>query len=302
MKKIAVVITTYNSAKYIGRLIDKLLSQSYLARRIIIVDNNSSDNTCSIINGYHNDKIHLHQLGANLGGAGGFATGFEIAKNSDCDYIVSLDDDAYPASDTFIADMVQITEQHDYDVISALVVDSDNHELAAYEYQVNGVKHTKIGDIQKVSLLDNDIKLFNGVLFDKKVVEKVGIPRAEFFIRGDEQEYKMRILHAGFKTAIFTQATIYHPTSVNEYFYIKGKRYHHLDSPFKLFYSTRNQAYMLRLRDDIDFLKMSKIVYKQFWRYTWFYLVYKKDVRSYCLWLKAFIYGFVGYMNNDFKG
>ncbi|OOS26178.1 hypothetical protein B0681_03300 [Moraxella porci DSM 25326] len=302
MKKIAVVITTFNSAKCIGRLIDKLLSQSYPVRRIIIVDNNSSDNTCSIINGYHNDKIYLHQLGANLGGAGGFAKGFEIAKNDDCDYIVSFDDDAYPYDEHFVADMVAIKQTYNHDVVSALVADMDNHHLSAYEYKVNGEKLTQVDKIKYIELLDNEIKLFNGVLFDKKVVEKIGVPRAEFFIRGDEQEYKMRILNAGYKTTVYTKVIVFHPTSVNEYFYLKGKRYHHLDSPFKLFYSTRNQAYMLRLRQDINFFKKSKIVYKHWWRYTWFYLVYKKDVRNYCLWLKAFIYGLVGYMNNDFKG
>lgn len=302
MKKITVVIVTFNSEKYIGRLLEKLLSQSYSIDKIIIADNNSADNTCDIINGFDNKKIHLHQLNENLGGAGGFAKCFDIAKNSDCDYIISFDDDAYPPSDDFIADMVKIKDRYDYDVVSALVVDSDNHRLSAYEYQVGGIKYTRIDDIQQVERLDNDIKLFNGVLFDKKVIAKIGIPRAEFFIRGDEQEYKTRILNAGFKTTVFTKAIVYHPTSVNEYIYLKGKRYHHLESPFKLFYSTRNQAYMLRLRTDIDVFKKSKIAFKHFWRYSWFYLVYKKDIQAYLLWLRAFIFGLVGYMNNEFKG
>lgn len=302
MKKIAVVITTFNSEKYIGRLLDKLSSQTYPIDDIIIADNQSSDNTIAIINSYQNSKIHLHQLGANLGGAGGFAKCFELTKNSDCDYIISFDDDAYPPSDDFIADMVAAKEQYDYDVVSALVVDSDNHKLSAYEYKVGGNKRTKIDDIQKVERLDDDIKLFNGVLFDRKVIEKIGIPRAEFFIRGDEQEYKTRILNAGFKTAVFTKAIVYHPTSVNEYIYLKGKRFHHLDLPFKLFYSTRNQAYMLRLRTDINLLKKSKIAFKHFWRYSWFYLIYKKDIQNYLLWLRAFIFGLIGYMNNEFKG
>lgn len=302
MKKIAVIIVTFNSSKYIGGLLDKLLSQTSPVDKVIIADNNSSDNTCDIIKSYQNDKIYLHQLSTNLGGAGGFAKCFELAKNSNCNYIISFDDDAYPLSDNFVADMVAIKEQYDYDAISALVVDSDNHKLSAYEYIVNGKRLKVVEDIQKAPLIDNDIKLFNGVLFDKKVVEKIGIPRAEFFVRGDEQEYKMRILKANLKVAVFTGAIVYHPTSINEYFYIKGKRYHHLDSPFKLFYSTRNQAYILRLRDDINFFKKSKIIYKHFWQYTWFYLVYKKDTRSYYLWLKAFIYGLIGYMKNDFKG
>lgn len=302
MKKIAVIIVTFNSSKYIGGLLDKLLSQTSPVDKVIIADNNSSDNTCDIIKSYQNDKIYLHQLSTNLGGAGGFAKCFELAKNSNCNYIISFDDDAYPSSDNFVADMVAIKEQYGYDVISALVVDSDNHKLSAYEYIVNGKRLKVVKDIQKAPLIDNDIKLFNGVLFDKKVVEKIGIPRAEFFIRGDEQEYKMRILKANLKVAVFTGAIVYHPTSIDEYFYIKGRRYHHLDSPFKLFYSTRNQAYILRLQNDINFFKKSKIAYKYFWQYTWFYLVYKKDAKSYYLWLKAFIYGLIGYIKNDFKG
>lgn len=301
MKKVAVIIVTFNSSNHIGRLLDKLLSQTYSVDRIIVIDNSSADDTCDIVNRYNNDKIHLHQLGANLGGAGGFAKGFELANNGDFDYIISFDDDAYPPSDDFIADMIVIKEQCGYDVVAPLVVDSDNHQLSAYEYKINGNKLINIKRIQKTMCLDNDVKLFNGVLFDKKVVEKIGIPKAEFFIRGDEQEYKMRILRANLKVTVFTGAIVYHPTSINEYFYIKGKRYHHLDSPFKLFYSTRNQAYILRLRDDINFLKKSKITYKYFWQYTWFYLVHKKDSRSYYLWLKAFIYGLIGCMKNDFK-
>lgn len=302
MKKIAVITVTYNSSKYIGGLIEKLLSQSYPVDKIIITDNNSSDETCDIIHNFQNSKIHLYQLDKNLGGAGGFAKCFELAKNINCDYIISFDDDAYPPSNDFIADMVGIKEKYDYDVVSALVVDSDNHELSAYEYKVNGNKYTNINDIQKVVRLDDDIKLFNGVLFDKKVIEKVGIPKAEFFIRGDEQEYKMRILEAGFKTTVFTGAVVYHPTSANEYFYIDEKRYHHPGSSLKLFYSTRNQVYMLTSSKGTTLRKKYKMIYRFFRQYTWFYLVYKRDFKTYFLWLKAFIFGLVGYMNNEFKG
>lgn len=302
MKKIAVVVTTFNSSKYIGRLIEKLLSQSYPIDRIIVADNNSSDNTCDIIQNFQNNKIHLHQLNANLGGAGGFAKCFEIAQNSGCDYIISFDDDAYPPSTDFIADMVAIKEQYDYDVVSALVVDSDNHKLSAYEYKINGDKYTHIDDIQKYERLDGDIKPFNGVLFDKKAIKKIGIPRADFFIRGDEQEYKTRILNAGFKTTVFTKAIVYHPTSLNEYFYINQKRYHYPPSSIKLFYSTRNQVHILASSTDISLRKKRKMIYRFFKQYTWFYLVYKKDFKRYRVWLRAFLFGLLGYMKNDFQG
>lgn len=300
MKKIAVVIVTFNSSKCIGRLLDKLLAQTYPVDRIIISDNNSTDSTCDIINGFKNSKIRLYQLGKNLGGAGGFAKCFDVAKNSDCDVIFSFDDDAYPPSDDFVDDMMVIKERGGYDVISPLVVDSDNHDLSAYEYRINDNKLTDVHSIQKLALLDDDIKLFNGVLFDKVVVEKIGVPRAEFFIRGDEQEYKMRILDAGFKTAVFTGQIIYHPTSLNEYFYIEGKRYHHLDSPFKLYYSNRNRFYMLRARQDWSILQKIRQAGKECWRYGYFYLIHRRlDVKNYALWLKSAFCGLLGRMNND---
>lgn len=299
MKKITAVVTTFNSSNVIGRLLDGLLKQSYALYQIIIVDNNSNDDTCFIIDGFDNPKIHLHQLGKNLGGAGGFAKGFELAQATGCDLIISFDDDAYVLSDDFLKDLVDAKESGNYDVVAPLVVDSHNTDLSAYEYKINRQKLINVYDIQKNTFLDNEIKLFNGVLFDKKVVQTVGIPNALFFIRGDEQDYKIRILNQGFKTAVFTKALVYHPSSLDEYFYIKDRRYHHLDSSFKLFFSVRNHAYMLKKRQDIGFFKKSKIAYRHFMRYTWFYLIHQKNIKQYYIWLKAFIFGLLGYMKNQ---
>ncbi len=297
---VVAVVVTYNSEASIRRLLASLLKQTYPLKQIVIVDNDSQDNTCQIIQKFNTTNIQLYQLNKNLGGAGGFAYGLEQAMRFSPDMVITFDDDAYPKDLVFIENMVKIKQQYRYDVVAPLVVDTNNHELTAYEYIIEKQRCKKVASIQKRTLFVADIKLFNGVLFDKKVIEQLKGPRPEFFIRGDEQEFKMRILQAGFHAITYTSCIVYHPTSVNEYYYIGNQRYHHLDSSFKLFYSTRNQYYILKLRKDLSLYKKSRIVYKSFWRYTWFYLIHRKgDIKNYVIWLKAFIYGLTGYMNNN---
>lgn len=52
---ISVIIPCFNSEKFIERAINSVLKQTYTDYEIIIVDNNSSDNTLSIINAYKNN-------------------------------------------------------------------------------------------------------------------------------------------------------------------------------------------------------------------------------------------------------
>lgn len=300
MSSIIAVIVTYNSEASIQRLLSLLLKQTYSLNRIIVVDNCSQDNTCQVIEKLNQPNINLYRLVKNLGGAGGFAYGLEQAMKFCPDMIVTFDDDAYPQDNFFIEHMVKIKQQYHYDIVAPLVVDTDNHQLTAYEYMIDKQRYQDVASIQQKTLLIKDIKLFNGVLFDKIVIECLKGPRPEFFIRGDEQEFKMRILQAGFKVVTSTTCLVYHPTSIDEYYYVGKKRYHHLDTPFKLFYSTRNQYYILRIRQDLSLYKKSKNVCKSFWRYTWFYLIHRKgDIINYLIWLKAFIYGLVGYMKNN---
>lgn len=53
--KISVIIPTYNREKFIGRAIKSVKNQTYKIDEIIVIDNNSDDNTIKLIKKYHND-------------------------------------------------------------------------------------------------------------------------------------------------------------------------------------------------------------------------------------------------------
>ena len=42
---------------------------------------------------------------------------------------------------------------------------------------------------------------FNGVLVTRELVERIGLPREEFFIWGDDHEYRLRAERAGARIA-----------------------------------------------------------------------------------------------------
>ena len=298
MGSVAVVIVTFNSAKHILTLLGRLFTQTLAIDRIIIVDNHSSDETCQLIKNLNKNNIILHELPNNQGGAGGFYQGLKMALEYQSEYIFTFDDDALPSSDDFIKNMLAFKKENQAHVVSPLVIDAYNHQNTAYEYKVAHQKMSSVSNIQNAAIFIKDIKLFNGVLFDKLVLKKIGLPKPEFFIRGDEQEFRERILANGLIALTATKETVYHPASVDEYHYIKGRRYHHVDNVFKQFYSTRNRFYMLKLKN-ISSLKKAKIIISEWYRYTWFYLCHKKDLKGYVLWLKAMLFGLMGYMKNN---
>ncbi|MEG9295981.1 glycosyltransferase family 2 protein [Mangrovibacillus sp. Mu-81] len=59
----SVIIPCYNSQKTIGRALDSVLNQSWLVREILIIDDNSSDNTLLVANAY---KEKCHKLNIKL--------------------------------------------------------------------------------------------------------------------------------------------------------------------------------------------------------------------------------------------
>lgn len=102
MKNVVAVVVTYNRVNYLDKVIQSILSQTVVPKKIVIVDNNSSDGTSefvarNIVEWNCNGEVVIYRnTGENLGGAGGFDFGFNMAKRFDFDYLWLMDDDLLP--------------------------------------------------------------------------------------------------------------------------------------------------------------------------------------------------------------
>jgi len=88
---ISIITPVYNAEKFIEQTIKSVLSQTYRDFELILVDDNSTDNSVSIIKRYMNDsRIRLIELPENSGAARARNVGIENARGR---YIAFLDSD-----------------------------------------------------------------------------------------------------------------------------------------------------------------------------------------------------------------
>ncbi|HFF5272228.1 TPA: glycosyltransferase family 2 protein, partial [Acinetobacter baumannii] len=92
MNLVSIITPSYNSAKYIGKTIDSVISQTYKKWELIIIDDCSTDSSVEIIKDYENkdNRIKLIQLKENSGAAVARNTGIQLARGR---FIAFLDSD-----------------------------------------------------------------------------------------------------------------------------------------------------------------------------------------------------------------
>jgi glycosyltransferase involved in cell wall biosynthesis len=90
MPPVSVIIPTRNRADLLGRSIRSVLTQSFRDFELIIVDDNSSDNTAEMVQSFDDDRIIYDRLKGNKGAAGARNRGLSLAKGK---YIAFQDDD-----------------------------------------------------------------------------------------------------------------------------------------------------------------------------------------------------------------
>ena len=92
MKKISVIIPTYNRKDLLKESMESVLSQSYPIQELVIVDDGSTDQTGEMIHGMQDERIRYIRTEQNLGAAG--ARNLGIREVSDeADYVAFQDSD-----------------------------------------------------------------------------------------------------------------------------------------------------------------------------------------------------------------
>ena len=88
--KISVIVTTYNRAHMVGETVDSILNQTFKDFELIIVDNDSTDNTEEVIKSYKDERIKYFKNQNN--GIIAINRNYGIAKACG-EYIAFCDDD-----------------------------------------------------------------------------------------------------------------------------------------------------------------------------------------------------------------
>lgn len=193
MKRVAVIIVTYNRLNLLKEEVESIRKQSFIDFGIIVVNNGSTDDTLEWLN-QQSDITTITQ--DNQGCTGGMFTGIKYAVEHDYELCWVMDDDVEYREDS-LAELVR-----SYDLLNGNIgflcskVEGINGE--PMNVPVVDVRPTKNGYACYYDKIDEQmIKVekatFVSLLFSSKVVKEVGLPLKEFFIWSDDYEYTERI-------------------------------------------------------------------------------------------------------------
>ena len=249
------VIVTYNRKELLSQNIEMLLKQTMTVDSIIIVDNCSSDGTYEYLNncGWTTEPFLYLKTETNIGGAGGFYTGVKAAYEAGADWIVLMDDDGRMA-DEHTMEILYRAARKLYDenrgerklFVNALV---QKGELLSFKIDhmytvVEAMMAAKNG------LIEGAANPFNGTLISRELVSDIGYPKKEFFIKGDEVDYKQRALDAGAYVGTVTEAKYIHPRPETVEKTVLGVKVpFFVEAPWKEYYAARNFTYMYKLQE-----------------------------------------------------
>ena len=118
---ISVIMTVYNSEKYIAEAIESILNQTFQDFEFIIIDDGSTDKSLEIALNYqkHDARIQVHRHEQNIGIVGGRNTGLQLAKGK---YIAWMDSDDVSTSERLTKQYLFMQRHPDIGVISANAV------------------------------------------------------------------------------------------------------------------------------------------------------------------------------------
>ena len=127
MPKVSVIMSLYNSEKYLRKAIDSVLSQTFTDFEFIIIDDGSQDNGAGIVQTYSDPRISLI-FQRNTGLPSALNNAIEVAKG---DLIARMDPDDICLPNRFARQFDYLLHHQDVSIVgsAAICIDESGKEL-----------------------------------------------------------------------------------------------------------------------------------------------------------------------------
>jgi rhamnopyranosyl-N-acetylglucosaminyl-diphospho-decaprenol beta-1,3/1,4-galactofuranosyltransferase len=269
--RIVAVVVTFNRLGLLQRLVARLRETESLAE-ILVVDNASTDGTGEWL-AAQPEPVTAVRLTENRGGAGGFHVGTRAAYDAGADLVWLMDDDGVPEPDCLKVLLGHWDTDGGYDFWGPAVLAEQDPARLCFPIRLPG-RATVVHRMSEVEAAARDgvipdvVIPFNGVLVTRELVERIGTPREEFFIWGDDVEYLWRARRAGARTGTVVAARFLHPATddLGTPMAFGRTTYNHSPSDLKHYCMARNN--LVNLRDYRGWPAALAFVAKTAWFYT----------------------------------
>jgi len=262
---VSIIIPCYNSGSFVSRAVESALNQTYGNIELILVDNNSTDNTYEILKQYqylYPDKVRIFKE-PKRGSAAARNRGIEVSKGKWLQFLDS-DDEILPGK---IQHQITIAARSEVEIIVG------NYQLFSKyrNRKITAKKNDWIG------LIETRLGITSSNLYASTAIANVG-GWSESWSSSQEYELLFRLLKNGARIAFDNEFTtkIYHREESVSQTSNKNKQYKILEESIALRQAIKDFLLEQRLFDRehkkaLDFyiyrrLKMSKYKSQDFYK------------------------------------
>lgn len=218
MKKIGVVICSYNGREDTVKCIESLQGQTLQDFDIYVVDNASVDGTAEKIRELFADEVQVLRQEENLGGAGGFGAGIEHVAALGYEYIALMDNDIIvdklameKMMDCLVADVslgavgAKILWMHNPEIVF------DFGDIIDVERQKLHSPYRDIYDNERLpEIVPTDFVPATAGIFRRQALLEAGSMPVDNFIYYDDIELGWNMLRKGWKMVCCGSARVWH--------------------------------------------------------------------------------------------
>jgi GT2 family glycosyltransferase len=246
----AAVFATMNRSATALACVRALAAQTRPPEIVVVADNVSTDDTVAVLDREQGLPFRLivHRMHENRGNAGGVQVAMDLAFAEGADAVWILDDDSWPRPEA----------------LEALLKGPWNPEVVRHSLQIDpktgkftwplqisdpdqGWRMIHSADALPNSDFTRSRIMWTGALVSREVREKVGPVNGNLFIRGEDEDYPLRIEQAGVTQEAVRDSILDHPGPVDiVHWKFFGKRlFFEPNLPdWKLYYKVRNMVWL----------------------------------------------------------
>lgn len=236
-RRVAIAIITYNSAEKLPDCLTSLKQQNYPVELvdIIVVDNNSSDDSLEIVRQLMPQAKVIKNL-VNVGFARANNQAYELAQESNRDYLVLLNDDTIVESNWLLR-LIETAESdsHVAAVQAKLLLYPEKELINSYG---NALTFLGFGYCNFYREADRTGESFEvpypsggAVAIKMPALEKLGLFDEQLFMYHEDADLGWRLRLLGYKILLEPQAIVLH-------------KYSFAKASYKYYYMERNRLYV----------------------------------------------------------
>lgn len=243
---VASVTVAFNEAHVVPRQMDAILRQTRPLQEIIVVDNASSDELRTMLS-EHYPQVTVLTMRENLGVGGALAAGMAYAAlEKRHDWVWTFDADSVPKEDALEALLGGARRETgtngDLGILASMPVHRESGDCYPPLLWRDGFVKPST-DVLQQPMCYTDLVISSGCMVRRDVVEKIGLPRADFFMDFIDFEYCLRARSHGYKVAVVTGSRLEHEIGNARRVRLFGSRLWPGYAPWREYYLSRNIAY-----------------------------------------------------------